>query len=121
MLGINMISWWYSRGWGIFVHKIFERLGGTVDFFSFSTIFKTLFAPFKQFSTMENGGSRISIAFDKLFSRLMGFIVRLGILIVGVIVLALQLVLSLVLLLIWPVLPMAPFVGIVLTVVGVMI
>lgn len=118
-----MISWWYSKGWGIFVQKIFEKLRNTVDFFSFGTIFRTLFAPFKQFSAGVDGGeavsSRLSVAFDKLFSRIMGFIVRTGILIIGFIVLILQVMVSLISFVVWPVLPVAPFVGIVLAIVGV--
>jgi len=114
-----MISWWYSQGWGIFIGKVFEKMRGTVDFFSFSTIFRTLFAPFKQFSANEAGGSRLSAAFDKLFSRIMGFIVRVGILIVGVVVLILQSIVSLVSIIVWPILPAAPFLGIILTIMGV--
>ena len=118
-----MISWWYSQGWGIFMRRIFEKLHDTLDFFSFSTILKTLFAPFRQISAGSEGGaamsSRLSAALDRLFSRIIGFIVRVGILIVGIIVLILQTVLSLVSIVIWPVLPIAPFVGLVLTIVGV--
>ena len=119
MIAANMISWWYSLGRGIFIGKIFEKMRGTVDFFSFSTIFRTLFAPFKQFSANETEGSRLSVAFDKLFSRIMGFIVRVGILIVGVVVLILQFVVSLASIVAWPILPVAPFLGIILTIVGV--
>lgn len=123
MLGANMISWWYSQGWGIFMGKLGEKFKNTVDFFSFSTIFRTLFSPFRQISANvdTNGapGTRMSAVFDQLFSRIIGFIVRLGILILGVVVLVLQAILSLISIVIWPLLPVAPFAGIILTILGV--
>lgn len=104
-----MISWWFSRGWGIFATRLFDKLHDTADFFSISSLVKTLFAPFRQISagvsTSAALDARLRAFFDRLVSRIIGAIVRIGILIFGGIVLLLQLVFSLVMIVAWPVLP----------------
>lgn len=124
MLMVDFFSWWYSRGWGYFVRLLIEKLRNIADFFSFSVLIRTLFAPFRQISTVEDnpyGGPMyyLSQFFDNLLSRTIGAIVRLLILIFGVIAFILDSVLSLLLVIIWPTLPLLPIACIILCVTGV--
>lgn len=124
MLMIDFVSWWYSRGWGYFAQTLVEKLRNIADFFSFSVLIRTFFAPFHQISTVaENpyGGPMhyLSVFFDKLLSRTIGAIVRLFILIFGIIAFIFDAILSILLVVIWPILPLAPLICVVLCIAGV--
>ena len=123
MLALSMISWWYSRGWGIFAKKIRGSFSTTSDFFSFDTLFRTLFLPFRQISAGDTGALAVSDklreSFDKLFSRFMGLIVRTFLILMGVVTLIVQAIFGAVSLILWPVIPILPIVGLVISVVGV--
>lgn len=104
-----MLSWWYSRGWGIFTAKLFDKLHDTADFFSIGSLVKTLFAPFRQISAGKSANASLDAKFhafiDRLVSRIIGAVVRFGILVFGGFTLLLQLIFSLVLIVAWPLLP----------------
>jgi hypothetical protein len=57
--------------------------------------------------------------FDKLLSRIIGAIVRIMILIAGIVWLVFEIVASLALIILWPVMPLLPVACVVLTVMGV--
>ena len=121
---IDFVSWWYSRGWSYFAHTLVEKLRNIADFFSFSVLIRTFFAPFHQISTVEDdpyGGPMhyLSVFFDKLLSRTIGAIVRLFIMIFGIIAFILDAILSLILVIIWPALPILPAACVVLCIMGV--
>lgn len=123
MLAVDFLQWWYSRGWGHFARALVDKLRGMADFFSITLLLRTLFSPFRQISTQDvtEGGpiAYISNFFDKLLSRIIGAIVRIMILIFGTIVLVIEAVLSLIFVIIWPAIPLAPAVCIVLCIMGV--
>lgn len=123
MLVIDMISWWYLTGWNIFVRKLFTKLGDTADFFSIRSLLKTLFAPFRQISAGTTASSaldaRLRAWADRTFSRLIGAVVRLFLILLGGIILLLQLIFSLVAMILWPVLPFAPVVFVFMAMMGV--
>lgn len=99
-----------------------NRLDGTMDYFSIDLLLKTLFAPFRQISAGRVDGPigvQMRALVDKLFSRVIGAIVRLMILIVGGITILLQAVFGIVLLVLWGILPFAPIIGVVLSISGV--
>ena len=113
MLVLNLFQWWYSRGWALFTDRLKERLRKSLDFFSVGSLLRTLFSPFRQ---IDAGGSGPRAFFDSLFSRLIGAMIRIFILIFGTIILALESVVGIALLILWPFIPLAPVAGIVLTV-----
>ena len=124
MLAYGLISWWYLEGYGLFAKKLFTKLGDTADLFSIGSLLKTLFAPYRQIAANEGGESldaRFMAFIDRLVSRLVGGVVRIGLVIFGIIVLALQLIGSLLSLLLWPLLPLSPLLFIFLAVTGVTI
>lgn len=118
MLLVDLISWWYFRGWGIYFADLKRKLSDTVDTFSIGEMFLTLFKPYKQIaaSSAGTGGSEVV---DKLISRLVGFFARLTIIIAGTAALILEAVFGLLLAVIWPVAPVLPIIGVVLMIVGV--
>ena len=121
----DLIQWWYFRGWGVFWTDFKTKLGDTADLFSIGDMFKTLFKPFRQISagSIEDGALDAQVAqfFDRLVSRLVGMFARLAIILSGVIVLVFEMIIGTVIMIVWPVLPLLPVVGIVLCVAGVTI
>lgn len=117
MLTVSMIQWWYTRGWKNTSSKLSNRLKNAADFFSIGLLVGNMFAPFRQISAGEASTPNmwLSVFFDKLLSRIIGAVVRLLLLIVGIITIILQAVSGVLLVLIWPFIPLAPVACIILT------
>ena len=99
-------------------------MGFIVDFFSMGSLIRTLFQPFRQISAAAaSADSSLELKFhmfiDRLVSRVVGFFSRLILLIVGSIIIILGSIFSLLALILWPVIPLAPVAGIILTIIGV--
>lgn len=122
----EMILWWYTAGWGVFIQKLKTFLSSVTDFFSMDSLVRTLFKPFRQISA-EAASEHASLDMkfhmflDRLVSRFIGFFSRLTLLITGMILIVLVGVLSLILIILWPVLPLAPIAGMVLAAMGVLL
>lgn len=122
MLITGLISWWYSDGYKLFANKLWSKLGDTVDLFSISSLLGTLFAPYRQIAANERGDSfdaKFAAFIDRGVSRLVGGVARLGIILIGIIVIIIQAIGSMFSLLIWPVLPLSPLLFIMLALTGV--
>lgn len=122
LLVTELLRWWYGDGLRQRVHMIIGRLDSTIDYFSVDLLLKTLFAPFRQISAGRVDGPlgvQMRAMVDKLFSRVIGALVRLIILIIGGITIVVQAVFGLVLLAFWGIVPLLPIVGIVLSVAGI--
>lgn len=111
MLAISFLEWWYAQGWGIFASGLAQRLKSSADFFSLKLLIRTLFSPFRQISATSTGPGQI---IDRLISRAIGFIVRLGLMLFGAVLIIIETVVGLALLIIWPLVPAAPIICIVL-------
>lgn len=109
---VNLLSWWYTGGWATFAASLKNRLSASLDYFSISSLLRTLFQPFRQ---IDAGGRGLQALVGRLFSRLIGAVVRLIILLVGLVVLLCEIVIGAALLVLWPLIPVLPVVGIVLT------
>ena len=123
MLTVSLLQWWYFEGWGIFCKNLFEKLANLADFFSFSTIFRTLFAPFRQIDSGTSVDLSISERFSafigRTISRLVGAMVRIFIAIAGLVVIILGFIFGLSIIIVWPFVPLFPIAGIVLAISGV--
>lgn len=122
LLVTELLRWWYGDGLRQRARMIANRLDGTIDYFSIDLLLKTLFAPFRQISAGRVDGPlgvQMRAMVDRLFSRIIGAIVRLFILIFGGVAIALQAIIGILLILLWGLMPAIPIVGIVLAILGV--
>jgi hypothetical protein len=121
MLLTAFFSWWYGVGWLSLGRKVGGRVNGVLKFFSVGQLATSLFAPFRQISAGNVQGPlgvQLRAWGDKQFSRVIGAIVRLLLIICGIVGAFLYGVLGLIMLVIWPLLPVFPLIGLVLTVSG---
>lgn len=122
MLIISFFAWWYGAGWRRVISGGLHRLARVAEFFSMGLLLKTLFSPFKQISA---GGVRggLNVQFrafiDRLVSRFVGFFVRIGVLLAGIVSVGIIFIFRLIITLIWPLVPFLPLVLIVSFFVGV--
>jgi len=119
MLIIALFSWWYTVGWAQLGRRAAARIGGVLDFFSVGMLLKSLFAPFRQISVGRVQGSldaKIRAWADLQISRLIGAMVRLAVIAFGLIAMVVMVVVSVGLLLLWPIVPAAPFIALVIMV-----
>lgn len=126
MLILKSFTWWYISGWSVFIGKVKNMFLSLTDFFSMNSLIRTLFKPFRQISAdTASANSSLDLKFhmfiDRLVSRIVGFFTRLILLITGCIMIILGGIISLVLIILWPFIPLVPIAGIVLTVAGVTI
>ena len=122
LLVTELLRWWYGDGLRVRLRQVTNRLDGTLDYFSIDLLLKTLFAPFRQISAGRVDGPlgvQLRALIDKLFSRVIGAFIRTIILVVGGVTIGVQTVVGIVLLLIWALVPVLPFIGIGLAVAGV--
>ena len=122
----EMFLWWYSSGWKVFVDKLKAALSSITDFFSMGSLVRTLFKPYRQISaeTARDGASldiKFHMFLDRLISRIVGFFSRLTLLLVGIIIIIFGGIISFILVILWPIIPLLPIVGIVLTAMGVVL
>ena len=122
----EMFLWWYSSGWKVFVGKLKAALSSITDFFSMGSLVRTLFKPYRQISaeTTRDGASldiKFHMFLDRLISRIVGFFSRLTLLLVGIIIIIFGGIISFILAILWPIIPLLPIVGIVLTAMGVVL
>ena len=117
MVIASLIRWWYFDGWAQQLQKIRWAFVRMADRFSIGLLVETLFAPFRQISADEQArtdGGMANVIVDKLISRLIGFFMRTVMIIVGTITLIGLAVISLARLVIWPLMPIMPLVGLLL-------
>ena len=98
---------------------------GVADFFSMDSLIRTLFKPYRQISAGKSASGSLDLKFqmfiDRMISRLIGFVSRLILLLVGCLIIVVGGLLGLVLVILWPVIPLLPVAGIIMTVLGVVI
>jgi hypothetical protein len=116
MIVILCLRWWYGAGWQwVFQSVLVKRSEWIMETFSVSDLLRTLFAPFRQtYAGNIKGplGVQIRAFFDRLISRVIGFIVRSFLLIMAAIGLFVVLLVAVVTLLLWPIIPLLPAIGI---------
>ncbi len=109
MLVLSFFSWWYGRGWREVANSFVSRLQGVASTFSVTQLLRTLFQPWRRIITYP--GDSLADKFhawaDNVFSRAIGFVVRLIVLFAALVLTIVVATFSLVELIIWPVLPIA--------------
>ena len=117
-----MLQWWWTRGWGVFATTLKQKNSDTLDKFSFGNLLRTLFAPFRQIEAGKVEGDwsvRFNAWIGRTFSRIIGAVVRLTLVVVGGIFLILEAIASLILIILWPLVPFVPVACVVCAVMGV--
>jgi hypothetical protein len=112
MLAVAFIRWWYGAGWKNLAHNVERRGRRTIDSFSVPTLMRTLFAPWKRIVTKPGAGidAHLRAIGDNAISRLVGFTVRLTVLLSAGVSLVFLMIFGLVQIIIWPLLPPAAIV-----------
>ena len=121
MFIVGMLSWWYGEGWRQRAGMVRERLASLADYFSIGLLAGTLFAPFRQISAGQVDGPlpvQLRAFVDRLISRMIGAVVRTGLIIIGLITLALAGLTGLVTIVAWGVFPLLPIAGVLLMITG---
>lgn len=121
MFIVGILSWWYSGGLLARFERVRERVVSTIDYFSIDLLLRTLFSPFRQISAGRVDGP-IGVKWhafvDRLVSRCIGGIVRSGTILLGIIAIVLSIIIGLIMMLLWLIVPILPFVGVILTIIG---
>jgi hypothetical protein len=115
MLAVAFFTWWYGQGWALVFKNIQRRLRQTSQMFSVSILLRTLFAPWRRIITYP--GASLADHFramsDNLVSRMVGFTVRIFVLIAAVVTLIFVAVVAVIEIVAWPLVPIAILAGIV--------
>jgi hypothetical protein len=114
MVIISLFSWWYTTGWMALIQKGSKRVESVLKFFSVPLLATSLFAPFRQISAGRvNGplGVQLRAWGDRLFSRFIGAFIRTFLIIIGLLIVSILSAVCLIAALIWPLLPAAPVLG----------
>ena len=118
MVALSLIKWWYFEGWKTFFRLLKQKISDRADYFSFGTIFKTFFSPFRQIDTGEASApgisGRLSAWLGCLVSRVIGSIIRFFIALSGVLIILIELIFGLLAGVIWPLVPLLPVVFLIL-------
>jgi hypothetical protein len=112
MLFADFLRWWYGPGWALRLKMLINHVVNLEEYFSFSTIVKTLFSPWRQNITLTASdqalGDKMRALVDNVVSRMVGFFVRIFALIAAVIIIVVVFVLNLIYVIVWPLLPVSP-------------
>lgn len=108
-MALEFFTWWYGHGWALLARNMHRRMVRTSNVFSVPILIRTLFAPWRRIMTYPGAGmgAHMRAATDNLVSRMVGFVVRLLVLLTAGISLALVLLLAVLELIAWPLLPLA--------------
>src|ERR1700712_401157 len=76
---LAFFSWWYGSGWAQVAQSLSSRLKAVSEAFSVRQLLNTLFSPWRRIITYPGSGieEKFRAMLDNLFSRMVGFVVRL--------------------------------------------
>lgn len=120
MIALEILAWWYSRGWAQVAKNAEKRIVKVSHLFSVPILVRTLFAPWRRIITYPGAGldAQFRAMTDNLVSRMVGFSVRFIVLLAAGVMLAACALLGFFQLVVWPLLPPAMVVALVKGVVG---
>lgn len=110
MFMATFLSWWYGSGWIQVANSFKPRLNLVSSAFSVNQLLKTLFSPWRRIITYPGASlaDRFHAWGDNLFSRTIGFIVRLFVLLAALLTCLAVALVTLIELIVWPLLPLSP-------------
>lgn len=108
MLVTAFFKWWYGQGWAIVWHRSVARLRHVGQVFSVQLLLRTLFAPWRRISTSGRSlDGKIQAAISNGVGRLVGFIVRLAVLLTALFVFVAFVIFGVCSVVLWPLIPPA--------------
>jgi hypothetical protein len=109
MLLTQFFRWWYSDGWLSVVESLARRSRSLNQALSTGSLIRTLFAPWRRIISYPGASlnAKLHAALDNLFSRIVGFVVRIFVLLAAGVIQSIVMLLTLVEMLVWPLLPLA--------------
>jgi hypothetical protein len=118
MLALEFFTWWYSQGWLKRWQGIITYAHKTSQAFSTRTLVRTLFEPWRRIISYPGAGlsNHLRATFDNLFSRIIGFCVRVIVITFSGILLVFIMLIGTSVALIWP---FIPFIALALLIKGV--
>lgn len=118
MLVMELLTWWYSQGWKRVTQDGGKRLSRISHLFSVPILIRTLWAPWRRIVAVPGSSidQKLRALGDNLVSRAIGFTVRVLVLVTAGIMLVGAAVANLFIVVVWPLIPPA---AVVLVVVGV--
>jgi len=105
---LEFFVWWYTTGW----LETLQRIGGHIEavwrMFSVPILLRTLFAPWRRIVTTPGKGmdQLFRSMLDNTISRLVGFVVRLFVLLAAIVLTCGMAIFGLVVTVLWPLLPL---------------
>ena len=116
---IEMLRWWYGPGWIHSLKRISTRTTSVAHAFSATTLLATLFSPWKRIQySGKSFDAKMQAMIDNLVSRMIGFIVRIGVLIAALVMITSSAILGLAIAVIWPLIPVLILVCLVKGIIG---
>ena len=110
-----LVSWWYGSGWLDQVGLVRTRFARVADRYSLGLLARTLFSPFKQLDAYGNGGNSLDAKLrgwlDLQISRMIGAMIRSFMLIFGLMAMLVEALIAVLRLIVWPLLPVMPVIG----------
>lgn len=102
-------TWWYGQGWRQVAGSFQPRLHAVADSFSVKQLSRTMFAPWRRIITAPGRSleDKMRAFADNMFSRVIGFIVRLFVLLAAVLVGTVIALLTVAETFLWPLVPIA--------------
>lgn len=104
--------WWYSAGWLNAFERIGQRVSSVASGLSLVILLRTLFEPWKQITTYAGQDSSLDAKFrawfDNLFARVIGFIIRMFVLLFAFLAICVVVIFGLLVAFLWPVIPLMP-------------
>lgn len=121
MIVAEVLAWWYAAGWWRLVREAAARTNNTLEFFSMGVLFRTLFDPFRQIDAGHVRGSlqdQWRSFSNRQVSRFIGAIIRGAVIFAGLVSALAVTIFGLVQIVLWPLLPALPFIGLGLMLAG---
>ena len=121
MVITGFFGWWYGAGWRRLFVSASERVASFYDYFSIDLMLKTFFSPFRQISAGSVQGTismQMRALFDQILSRLIGATVRLIMIFIGIVTIGLAALYQFLKIIVWPLVPILPALGLVVALIG---
>ena len=106
---LEMLRWWYGTGWLQATHRIGTWTKGVERAFSITLLLQTLFSPWRRIISAPGKSldDKMRAALDNFVSRCVGAIVRTGVLLAACFTLLGVLFGSIIIVGVWPFLPLS--------------